>query len=40
MTEEYVQLTKGEQARMLVEELKKIKPDHRQDVDLFVQARD
>ena len=39
-TEEYVQLTKGEQARMLVEELKKMKPDHCQDVDLFVQARD
>ena len=37
MTEEYVQLTKGKQARTLVEELKKIKPDHRQDVDLFVQ---
>ena len=38
--EEYVQLTSGQEARTLVEELKKVKPDHRQDVDLFVQARD
>ena len=38
--EEYVQLTRGKAARTLVEELQKLKPDHRQDVDLFVQARD
>ena len=39
-TNKYVQLTKRKQARRLVEEVKNIKPDHRQDVDLFVQARD